>query len=80
MALACFFLACKVEECPLKLKDVVHAYFVLNRSTAVSETVRPNEYHPKYHLFVNAIHLFTFRTPESSTKTSSYASAYFCRL
>jgi hypothetical protein len=32
MALACLFLASKVEECPVKLKEVVTTYFSLKRA------------------------------------------------
>eukprot|EP00597_Dinobryon_sp_UTEXLB2267_P006808 CAMPEP_0170096614 /NCGR_PEP_ID=MMETSP0019_2-20121128/28703_1 /TAXON_ID=98059 /ORGANISM="Dinobryon sp., Strain UTEXLB2267" /LENGTH=454 /DNA_ID=CAMNT_0010318663 /DNA_START=199 /DNA_END=1563 /DNA_ORIENTATION=+ len=38
MSLACFFLACKVEECPLKLKDIVHAYYLLSQTSNPSES------------------------------------------
>lgn len=42
MAIACFFLASKVEECVVKLKDIIHAYYSLkklNPSEAVSITI-----------------------------------------
>lgn len=39
VAMAAFFLACKVEECPLKLKEIVHAFFLLNQSGNPTEAV-----------------------------------------
>ena len=44
MAIACFFLASKVEECVVKLKDIIHAYYSLkklNPSEAVSVNICP---------------------------------------
>lgn len=40
MAIACFFLASKVEECVVKLKDIIHAYYSLKKLNPSEADVR----------------------------------------